>query len=280
MPEYEELIDIEDDEETQKIKKRIERGKNRGREIIQTRIKDSKNYKKPKFGCFSKIRHDFSSYINYRYSFNKNGNHFLFLLVTFIIAFTFYSFMMMHHMYIMLLIPTGILFIYHFIMAVRAYNVYLGGFFFIQLALQVTMLFYQNHFVAFGITSLVFTIIHLFVAANWLDLRFYLRVCILLGILYMGLGIKQTDKYIDDDYYFFYFMIFLGLVNIAINKFTLFQLLVFWIPQTIKLFFVNTCCGPKIQFKYKEVWIYREKYIMKGTFFPLNSPQTSPDLDF
>ena len=263
MSEYKELDDL-DDEETQMIKRRIERGKQRGNDIIHQRLKDNRNYSKPKLGCFTKLRHDFSSYINFKYSFTKNGNHFMFLLLVFLITFTFVSFMLMHHMYNMLMIPTMILFLYHFIQSLRKVNLYLGVFFFVQFGLQVTMLFYDDHMVAFGISSLIFTCIHLFASANLLDLRFYLRVCLLLGVLYIGIGLKDIQRYRFYDYYFFYFLIFLALVNVFINKFCLFQLVVFWIPQSIKLFFISTCCKPKIQFDFKSIYLFNKKYILKG----------------
>lgn len=266
MPEYEELQDIEEEDELEKMKKRIKRQKERSSEVIRERLKKDPLYKKGRLGCYSKLKLDFTNHINYLYSENKPGKFFLFLFFCYMISFPFCAYMFFHAQYYFILVPSMVLFAYHCVMSMIKLKIYPAIFFLVQFGVQLSIVFWPNKFVLYGFASCIFTTIHLFVNAKLTNLVFYLRVCIIFGVSYFGIAIKQTDKFSVENYYFLYFGILLALVNIVINKLTVLQLLCIWIPQTIKLFFRTTCCEPSIKFEFKGVYLHNNKFILKGNF--------------
>jgi hypothetical protein len=262
---YEELVDANDEEE--KLKKRLKMKRERSEHILQDRVKKSALFNTPRLGLCKKISFDFNSHVNYLYSESQTGTFFLFLIGCFIFFFSIVTVAVLHYQYDFILAPTLCLFIYHFITAAMRVNLYEGGFFFIQIILQVLLLFLPAHAFIYGFVSLTFTIIHLFVNANLKSLRFYLRVCLVYGFAYLGFGMKQWDTFMFVKLFYLYYLIALAIFWIILNKLTLLQLLFIWIPQFIKLIFTRTCCKPKLRYDYKDVFKHDNKFIMKGKFY-------------
>lgn len=263
MPDYVKLNE-EDDDEEEKLKKRIQKRKERSKEIIDTRLKKDPYYKVANLSCFIKIKLDLQNHINYVYTNNTKGTVFFFLFMCFFIFFPLTAYFTLHHLYRFVLTPSIILFIYHLVFAIMSYNVYLAFFFIIQLAIQVLMIFYPDHFIAYSVCSIIPTIIHLFISANLLDLRFYLRVCILYGLAYVGIAMNHTYTFNVQEFFIFYYAIFLAIVIILICKITLFQFFLMWLPRAIGLFFRMTCFKSDINFDNKNQFMRDRKYIMKG----------------
>lgn len=259
---YEELKDLDDEEE--KLKKRLEIGRERSKAILSNQIKTSANYHSERLRCCAKLSFDFRNFINPLYSDNKTGVFFLVLFLCFIFFFAIVSVAVINHQFMFLLVPTLALFVYHFILEARAINLYGAAFFLIQIALQVTLLFKPTHGVIYGIVSLVVTVIHLVVKSRFPSLRFYLKVCIVYGLGYIGIGMKSLETFEVNDYFFLYYLILLSIFWIVLNKFTLLQLLFIWIPAAIKLFFKRTCCKPRPLFDLRAIYKRGDRYILKG----------------
>ena len=169
-----------------------------------------------------------------------------------------------HHQYVFLLAPSLTLFLYHFVISAMKVKLYSGLFFFIQFTLQILLMFIPHHAIIFGIICLILCVIHIVVNSNLPSLRFYMKVSLISGIGYLGLGMKFWDVFQYNDLYFLYFLIILAVFWIIINKMTLLQLLFIWIPESIKLFFRNTCCKPKVRFNYKQIFKKGNRFILKG----------------
>lgn len=262
MTDYIELN--EENDEEQKLKKRIQKRKERSKDIVDERLKKDPHYKVQNFSCFAKIKLDLKNHINYVYTNKIKGTVFFFLFMCFFIWFPLTSYFTLHHLYRFALTPSIILFIYHLVIAIMSYNVYLSGFFIVQLAIQVLMIFYPDHFIAYSIFSLLFTTIHLFISANLLDLRFYLRVCIIYGLAYIGIAMNLTYTFNVQQFFLFYYSIFLAVVMLIICKITIFQFFFLWLPRAISLFFRVTCLKPEMNFDHKNQYLRDRKYIMKG----------------
>ena len=259
---YDELIEIDDEEE--KLKKRLKMSKERSKAILKERIKKSAHYNRPRLGCSKKVVMDFRSHVNFAYSHNQTGEFMGFLFAWFIFFFVIVTVAVIHEQYLFLLAPTISLFAYHLYLSIRELNVYLGFFFLLQLILQISIIFVRHHGIIFGVVSLLFTGVHIFIRANLMSLRFYLRVCIVVGIAYIGVGMKELDTFQFQDLFFLYFLLVLSVIWIFVNKLTLLQLLFVWVPRSMNLFFKKTCCRPKVNFKFKDLYLEGDRYILKG----------------
>ena len=259
---YEELVDAEDEEE--QLKRRLEMKKERSKAILSNQIKSSGHYRREHLRCFTKLSFDFRTFVNYVYSDNQTGVYLLFLFVCFIFFFSTVSVAVVNLQFMFLLVPAFVLFVYHFVQEARTVNLYGAAFFFIQAFLEILLIFMPNHGIIIGIVSLIFTGIHLVVKANIYSLRFYLKVSLIYGLGYIGVGMKQIERYAFNNMFLLYYLIFLALVWIILNKFTLLQLIFIWIPQGFKLFFKRTRCKPRPRFDYREIYKFGDRFIVKG----------------
>ena len=238
--------------------------KERSKEIVSKTIVSSAKYNSPRLSCCGKISYDFRSFINYVYTDKHTGNYFLFLFICFIFFFIIVTVAVIHHQFVFLLAPTITLFLYHFVISAMKVKLYEGLFFFIQFTLQVLLMFIPHHAFILGFICLILCVMHIVLNSNLPSLRFYLKVSIICGFAYIGLGMKFWDIFQFSDLYFLFCSIILALIWIIINKLTILQLFFIWIPESIKLFFRTTCCKPKIRFNYKQIFKKGDRFIMKG----------------
>ena len=109
--------------------------------------------------------------------------------------------------------------------------------------------------------------VHIVINSNLPSLRFYLKVCIIYAIGFLGVGMKFWEMFMYNEQFLLFYLIILSIIWIIINKFTILQLLFVWIPESINLFFKNTCCKPKLRFNYRDIYKKGDKFILKGNIY-------------